>query len=52
VGDIVEWVPREFIDSEITGPDRRIGWVGLIRAKLDWRHWPVNGAPRMLCRYD
>ena len=52
LGDFVAWVPREFIYSEVMGPDRRVGWVGLIRAKLDWRHWPDNGAPRLLCRYD
>ena len=53
LGDFVEWVPREFIYSEVMGPDRRIGWIGLIRAKLDWlRRWPDTGAPRLLCRYD
>ena len=51
LGDFVEWVPREFIYSEVMGPDRRIGWVGLIRAKLDWRNWPDRGAPRLLCCY-
>src|SRR3974377_1283581 len=51
LGDFVEWMPREFIYSEVMGPDRRIGWVGLIRAKLDWRNLPVRGAARLLCCY-
>ena len=49
-GDVVAWVPVGYNDAPL--PDKRMCWVGLIRAKMNWIEWPTTGQPTLICRYD
>jgi len=49
-GDFVAWVPHTQLETPF--PDKRVGWVGLIRAKLRWLEWGTSGQPDLICRYD
>jgi hypothetical protein len=49
-GDFVMWVPHTWIDTP--SPDKRFGWVGLIRAKINWMEVGTTGPFQLICRYD
>jgi hypothetical protein len=52
-GDIVMWVPVSYSNIVASvGEDKRFGWVGLIRAKVDWQ-WsdPQKNFSDFICRY-
>jgi hypothetical protein len=53
-GDIVAWVPytHHNVDSLGTLADKRIGWVGFIRAKVRWLEMGTSGPVDVICRYD
>jgi hypothetical protein len=52
-GDVVEWVPFAYHNVESLGAaDKRMGWVGLIRAKINWRTVGTLGPFEVICRYD
>jgi hypothetical protein len=50
-GDIVLWVPSYNSDVP-TGDDRRSGWVGVIRAKVEWKFGAAGKHLDLICRYD
>jgi hypothetical protein len=52
-GDVVLWVPTSYSD-EIGEKmsDRRSGWIGLVRAKLDPEVSVSEAAFSIACRYD
>jgi hypothetical protein len=49
-GDVVMWVPYRYDE---TWTDKRLGWAGLIRAKIDWE-WvdPKKNSFNYICHYD
>jgi len=49
-GDVVAWVPHTLVETPF--PDKRIGWVGLIRAKVRWMGVGTSGPFDLICRYD
>jgi hypothetical protein len=53
-GDVVMWVPSRYEDTAAqSSPDKRFGWVGLIRAKVDWGEWSgPKSSFNINCRYD
>jgi hypothetical protein len=52
-GDVVAWVPFAYHNVESLGPaGKRIGWVGLIRAKVKWMEAGTSGPFDVICRYD
>jgi hypothetical protein len=53
-GDVVVWVPFAYHNMDQLGtlPDKRIGWVGLIRAKVRWMAMGTSGPFDLSCRYD
>src|SRR4029077_6577760 len=54
VGDLVMWVPVKWMkDVAIVSADPRLGWVGLIRAKVKPEASLDNSSSwKLLCRYD
>ena len=54
-GDFVVWVPvalNEIPDTFEVPPGWRLGWVGLIRAKINWMEVGTTGPFQLVCRYD
>jgi hypothetical protein len=53
-GDFVLWVPDTLMEIPDTFeiPDKRLGWVGLIRAKINWMEVGTTGPFQLICRYD
>ncbi len=52
-GDFVAWVPHTYMDAlGARSPDKRMGWVGLIRAKIRWSGVGASGKFDLMCRYD
>lgn len=53
VGDVVIWVPLEYVGNIITiSQDKRIGWVGLIMAKVQPQIDMTKEGFTIICRYD
>jgi len=50
-GDIVMWVPS-YNSGVPTGDDRRSAWVGVIRAKVEWKFGAPGERLDLICRYD
>src|SRR6185437_3763642 len=51
-GDFVAWVPQEQLVADQLGSDKRLGWVGLIRAKIDWKNVGSSGSFGISSRFD
>jgi hypothetical protein len=51
-GDFVAWVPIGLMEIPMDVPDKRLGWVGLIRAKINWMEVGTTGPFELICRYD
>ena len=53
-GDFVVWVPDTLMEipDTLEIPDKRLGWVGLIRAKINWMEVGTTGPFQLICRYD
>ena len=53
-GDFVLWVPDALMEipDTLEVPDKRLGWVGLIRAKINWMEVGTTGPFQLICRYD
>ena len=51
-GDFVLWVPETLLEITSMETDKRLGWVGLIRAKINWMEVGTTGPFQLICRYD
>jgi hypothetical protein len=52
-GDFVAWVPYTYHNDPLDpSVDKRIGWIGFIRAKLRWLEMGTTGQFDLICRYD
>jgi hypothetical protein len=51
-GDFVVWVPDTLMGRLEVMSDKRSGWVGLIRAKINWMEVGTTGPFQLVCRYD
>ena len=51
-GDFVLWVPETLMEITSMETDKRLGWIGSIRAKINWMGVGTTGPFQLICRYD